>query len=61
MNVHQPKIQEINAIQEELISFLYAIQSNNTPVVTLNESCEALRIAHVIIEKINERITKNLV
>ena len=58
--MQKPKIKELNAIKEELLTFAQAIQNNNTPLVTLNEGYEALRVAHVIIEKINERIAKTL-
>jgi predicted dehydrogenase len=56
----KPKIKDLNAIQEELVSFAKAIQNNSLPLVTLNDGCKALRIAHTIMEKINERITKTL-
>jgi len=60
VKLQKPKIKELNAIKEELFTFAQAIQNNNTPLVTLNEGYEALRVAHVIIEKINERIAKTL-
>ena len=60
VKLQKPKIKELNAIKEELLTFAQAIQNNNTPLVTLNEAYEALRVAHVIIEKINERIAKTL-
>jgi len=60
VSLQKPKIKELNAIQEELFTFAQAIQNNNTPLVTLNEGCEALRVAHIIMEKINERIAKTL-
>jgi len=60
VKLQKPKIKELNAIQEELLTFAQAIQNNNTPLVTLNEGCEALRVAHIIMGKINERIAKTL-
>jgi predicted dehydrogenase len=60
VSLQRPKIKELNAIQEELFTFAQAIQNNNMPLVTLNEGCEALRVAHIIMEKINERIAKTL-
>ena len=54
----KPKIEGLNAIHEELLTFAQAIQNNNMPLVTLNDGCKALRVAHIIMEKINERISK---
>lgn len=45
-----PKIEEQNAILEELETFADAIQNNTTPVVTLEQGAEALRIANKVIE-----------
>ena len=56
----KPKIKGLNAIHEELLTFAQAIQNNNMPLVTLNDGCKALRVAHIIMEKINERISKTL-
>ena len=56
----KPKIEGLNAIHEELLTFAQAIQNNNMPLVTLNDGCKALRVAHIIMEKINERISKTL-
>jgi len=60
VNLHKPRVKQLNAIQEELVSFANAIQNNSLPLVTLNDGCKALRVAHTVIEKINERITKTL-
>ena len=60
VNLHKPRVKQLNAIQEELVSFAKAIQNNSLPLVTLNDGCKALRVAHTIMEKINERITKTL-
>ncbi|MBK5192725.1 MAG: gfo/Idh/MocA family oxidoreductase, partial [Flavobacteriaceae bacterium] len=45
-----PKIEEQNAILEELETFADAIQNNTTPIVTLEQGAEALRIANQVIE-----------
>ena len=45
-----PKIDEQNAILEELETFADAIQNNTTPIVTLEQGAEALRIANQVIE-----------
>jgi len=60
VNLHKPRVKQLNAIQEELVSFAKAIQNNSLPLVTLNDGCKAIHVAHTIMEKINERITKTL-
>ena len=45
-----PKIEEHNAILDELETFADAIQNNTTPIVTLEQGAEALRIANQVIE-----------
>ena len=60
VNLLKPRVKNLNAIQEELVSFAKAIQNNSLPLVTLNDGCKALRVAHTVMEKINERITKTL-
>ncbi|MDO5104725.1 Gfo/Idh/MocA family protein [Capnocytophaga sp.] len=47
-----PEIQANNAILDELESFADAINNNTTPIVTLEQGTEALRIAKQIIEKL---------
>jgi predicted dehydrogenase len=44
-----PKIEANNAILDELETFADAITNNTTPIVTLQEGTEALRVAHMII------------
>lgn len=45
-----PKVETNNAILDELETFADAINHNTTPVVTLEDGTEALRIAHRIID-----------
>jgi len=45
-----PKIDEQNAILEELETFADAIQNNTTPIVTLEQGAEALRVANQVIK-----------
>ncbi|OSY89082.1 oxidoreductase [Tenacibaculum holothuriorum] len=45
-----PKIEPNNAILDELESFAEAIQNNTTPIVSLTQGTEALRVAHQIID-----------
>jgi len=46
-----PTIPTNNAILDELETFAHAINTNTTPVVTLNDGTEALRVATMIIEQ----------
>ncbi|MCM4161046.1 Gfo/Idh/MocA family oxidoreductase [Antarcticibacterium flavum] len=45
-----PKVEEHNAILDELETFAYAIENNTSPVVTLEQGAEALRVANKVIE-----------
>ncbi|HKJ06717.1 MAG TPA: Gfo/Idh/MocA family oxidoreductase [Flavobacteriaceae bacterium] len=44
-----PTVENNNAILDELETFANAINNNTTPVVTLEQGTEALRVAHMII------------
>jgi predicted dehydrogenase len=45
-----PKVADNNSILDELESFAHAINTNTTPVVTLHDGTEALRVATQIID-----------
>jgi predicted dehydrogenase len=45
-----PEVQQNNAILEELETFANAINTDSTPVVTLEQATEALRVAYQIID-----------
>ena len=45
-----PDVEQNNAILDELESFAVAINTNSTPVVTLEDGTNALRVAYQIIE-----------
>ena len=60
VHLHKPRVKKLNAIQEELVAFAKAIENNSLPLVTLNDGCKALRVAHIIMDKINGRINKTL-
>ncbi|MEN8124366.1 MAG: Gfo/Idh/MocA family oxidoreductase [Bacteroidota bacterium] len=47
-----PDIEQNNAILDELESFAKAIQNNTTPIVSLFQGTEALRVAQEIINKL---------
>ena len=46
-----PEISNNNAILDELETFANAINNNTTPIVTLHDGTEALRVANMIIEQ----------
>ncbi len=45
-----PEVVENNAILDELESFADAVVNNTTPIVSLSQGTEALRVAHLIID-----------
>ncbi len=47
-----PKVEESNAIKEELKSFAQAIYNNTTPAVTIEDGFAALQVAHQIADKL---------
>jgi predicted dehydrogenase len=48
-----PDVQPVNAIKEELNSFKNSIISNTTPMVSIDDGYQALKIAQMVINKIN--------
>ncbi len=53
-----PEIQPINAIKTELESFYGAIVHNTTPVVTLDDGINVLKLAYQILEAVDASIAK---
>lgn len=49
----KPQVENINAIVEELKSFKDSILNNTSPRVTIEDGYNALNVAHMISEKIN--------
>ncbi|MFN5347394.1 MAG: Gfo/Idh/MocA family protein [Bacteroidota bacterium] len=47
-----PKIQESNAIKEELTSFAESIRNDKVPMVSIHDGYEALVVAHQIADKL---------
>jgi len=45
-----PKVEELNAILDELETFADAINNNTTPIVSLEQGAEALRVANMVID-----------
>jgi predicted dehydrogenase len=50
----QPQQKEINALKYELQLFLESIQKNEEPIVSGNDGLRALRVAEIIIDKIEK-------
>ncbi len=50
-----PEVSPNNAILDELETFADAINTNTTPIVTLEDGTEALRVAYMIIDSMNEK------
>ncbi len=55
---NRPKIEESNAIREELSLFAQAIIDNTQPVVSIEDGFKALKTAHIIMEKMDESLRK---
>jgi predicted dehydrogenase len=49
-----PSVEPNNAILDELESFADAINNNTTPIVTLEQATEALRVAYMIIDEMQK-------
>ena len=50
-----PQVNANNAILDELETFADAINNNTTPIVTLEDGTEALRVAYMIIESMENK------
>jgi len=55
IGVANPKIENSNAIKMELESFLNAIVNNTETPVTIIDGFRAMEVAHLILDKINQR------
>jgi predicted dehydrogenase len=53
-----PKIPEINAIRHELAIFADCILNDKTPEVTIEDGYRSLKLAHQILDTINESLKK---
>lgn len=49
----KPEVQSVNAIKEELNSFKESIQNNTTPLVNIEDGYQALKVAQMVMDKIN--------
>jgi predicted dehydrogenase len=55
IKIEEPPIPENNAIQMELESFAESILSGKPPKVSVKDGYKALRLAYLIIDKINSQ------
>jgi len=55
----KPDIKPCNAIQDELLSFYNSIINNTTPLVSLEDGNNALKVAHKILDKM--KITSKII
>ena len=49
----KPEVKPVNAIKEELASFKESILNNTTPLVSIEDGYQALKIAQMVMDKIN--------
>jgi predicted dehydrogenase len=54
---NNPEVSHNNAILDELETFADAINNNTTPIVTLEDGTEALRVAYMIIDSMEKNKT----
>jgi predicted dehydrogenase len=60
LQLQMPEIAPSNAIEEELRNFAEAIRTGATPPVTLLDGVRAVRLAHEILEQIDNRLKNNV-
>ncbi len=60
LQMQMPEVVPINAIQRELETFAEAILGDTEPIVSLRDGYEALRVAHLILKKIDLRQQRHL-
>jgi len=56
IHFNKPEVKSTNAIQTELSSFAKAIIENTTPEVTISDGYQALKVAHQILEKVENSV-----
>ncbi len=56
IEIFSPKINESNAIKEELATFAESILNDSKPIVTINDGYQALKIAHLIMEDVSKNL-----
>jgi len=56
IEIFSPKIDEVNAIKDELKSFAHSIQQNTEPTVSISDGYQALKIAHLIMDDVDANL-----
>jgi predicted dehydrogenase len=59
ISISNPAVPEVNAIKKELQEFVYAIKENKQPIVNEIDGYRAVEIAHQILQKINNSLTRS--
>jgi predicted dehydrogenase len=54
--IANPQVPEINAIKKELEEFIASINNNTRPVVNELDGLQAMEVAHLILQKINQNL-----
>ena len=54
ISFEKPEVSSVNAIKEELNSFKDSIINNTTPLVSIEDGYQALRVAQMVMDKIND-------
>ncbi|HVG42068.1 MAG TPA: Gfo/Idh/MocA family oxidoreductase [Chitinophagaceae bacterium] len=54
--IANPQVPEINAIKKELEEFIASINNNKRPVVNELDGLQAMEVAHLILQKINQNL-----
>jgi predicted dehydrogenase len=57
ISIANPDIPEVNAIQQELQSFVSAIKNNTRPIVNEIDGLRAMEVAHEILQKMKNNIS----
>jgi predicted dehydrogenase len=55
IHINMPETKPVNAIELELSSFAEAILNDTTPIVTLQQGVEALKLAHRVLKAIEKK------
>jgi predicted dehydrogenase len=54
--IANPQVPDVNAIKKELEEFVAAINNNTRPVVNEIDGLQAMEVAHLILQKINQNL-----
>ncbi len=54
--IANPQVPEVNAIKKELEEFVASINNNTRPVVNELDGLQAMQVAHLILQKINQNL-----